>query len=75
MKLIFYTFKKYKKNMIYTKQKYYESGSKFAKLLARKLQKQQSDNTIYKIRNPHSKTLLHKQCEIQMSFQNYYKQL
>lgn len=75
MKLMFYTHKKYEKKMIYTKQKYYESGSKFAKQLARKLQKQQSDNTIYKIRDPHSKALLHKQYEIQMAFQNYYKQL
>lgn len=63
------------KKMIYTKQKYYESGSKFAKLLARKLQKQQSDNTIYKIRDPLSKALLYKQHEIQTAFQNYYKQL
>lgn len=75
MKLMFYTHKKYEKKMIYTKQKYYESGSKFAKQLARKLQKQQSDNTIYKIRDPHTKALLHKQYEIQMAFQNYYKQL
>lgn len=63
------------KKMIYTKQKYYESGSKFAKLLAWKLQKQQSDNTIYKIRDPYSKAVLHKQHEIQIAFQNYYKQL
>ena len=59
-----------KKKLIYRKQKCYESGSKFAKLLARKLQKQQSDDTIYKIRDPHSKALLHKQYEIQMAFQN-----
>lgn len=59
--------------MTYTKQKYYESGSKFAKLLARKLWKQQADSTIYKIRDPDSKTLLYKQNEIQMIFQNYCK--
>lgn len=46
------------KKLIYTKQKYCDSGSKFAKLLARKLQKQQADSTIYKIRYPDSKTLI-----------------
>lgn len=63
------------KKMLYTKQKYYESGSKFLKLLAWKLQKQQVDNSIYKIRNLDSKTLSYKQNEIQMTFQNYYKRL
>ena len=47
--------------MIYTEQKYYESGPKFAKLLARKLQKQQADSTIYKIRDPVSKSTIYKQ--------------
>lgn len=61
--------------MIYTKQKYYESGPKFSKLLARKLQKQQADGTIYKIRDPDSKILVYKTKEIQMAFQNYYKKL
>lgn len=61
--------------MIYTKQKYYGSGPKFAKLLARKLQKQQADSTIYKIRDPETKAIVYKQNEIQLAFQNYYKQL
>lgn len=64
-----------RKKMIYTKQKYYESGSKFTKLLASKLKKQQADNTIYKIKDPISKTCVYKQSEIQHIFQNYYKQL
>lgn len=53
------------KKMVFTKQKYYESGPKSVKLLSRKLQKQQVDNTIYKIKNPDSKTIHHKHDEIQ----------
>ena len=45
--------------MIYTKQRYYESGPKFAKLLARKLKKQQADSTIYKIKDPTSKATVY----------------
>ena len=63
------------KNIIYTKQKYYESGPKFAKLLARKLQKQQADSTIHKIRDPVSISTVYKQKDIQVAFQNYYKHL
>ena len=61
--------------MIYTKQKYYESGAKFAKLLASKLQKQQTGNTICKIRDPNSKRCVYKQSEIKQAFQSYYNQL
>lgn len=61
--------------MIYTKQKYYESGDKFAKLLMSKLKKQQADNSIYKIRDPNSKRCVYKQSEIKQAFQSYYKQL
>lgn len=63
------------KKMLFTKQKYYETGAKFAKLLARKLQKQKADITIYKIRDPRMKNLVHKREEIQTIFQNYYKQI
>ena len=63
------------KNMIYTKQIYYEAGTKFAKFLARKLQKQKADSTIYKIRDPDTKTLVFKREEIQTAFQKYYNQL
>lgn len=61
--------------MFFTKQKYYETGSKFTKLLARKLQKQKADSTIHKIRNPITKDLVYKREEIQSAFQNYYKEL
>lgn len=45
------------KKLIYIKQNYYEGGSKYTKLLSYKLQKQQADNTIYKIRDPDSKEI------------------
>lgn len=57
------------KKMVFTKQKYYESSSKSTKLLARKLKKQQANNTIYKM------TIKHKQEEIQKMFRSYYKYL
>ena len=63
------------KKMIFTKQRYYESGSKFSKLLARKLKQQQADNTIYKIRDPDSKNIVYKQSDIQRSFQKFYTKL
>lgn len=62
------------KKMIYTKQKYYEAGTKFAKLLARKLQKQKADNTIYKIRDQNTKTLVYKREEIQKCYNKLYTQ-
>lgn len=43
------------KKLIFTGHKYYEGGSKYTKLLAYKLRKQQADNTIYKIRDPKTK--------------------
>jgi len=38
--------------MIFAKQKHYESRPRSAKILARSLQKQRADNTIYKIKHP-----------------------
>lgn len=58
--------------MVYTKQKYYESRAKFSKLLGRKLQKQEADNTIYKIWYPNSKRCMYKQSE--QAFQSLYRQ-
>ena len=60
---------------IFTRQTYYESGAKSLKILARKLQKQRADNTIYKIRDIDSKTIQYKQEEIQRTFRKYYKRL
>lgn len=58
--------------MIFIKQKYYESGPRLAKILARSLQKLRADNTIYKIKDPASNILQYKQ-ELQNLFDKYYK--
>uniref|UniRef100_A0A3B1J8B1 Reverse transcriptase domain-containing protein n=1 Tax=Astyanax mexicanus TaxID=7994 RepID=A0A3B1J8B1_ASTMX len=63
------------KNIIFTKQKYYEAGTRSAKLLAKKIKKQQADSTIYKIRDPQTKTVLCKCEEIQTAFKKYYEKL
>ena len=63
------------KKMIFTRQTYYESGAKSQNILARKLQKQRADNTIYKIRDNDSKTIQYKQDEIRRTFRKYYKGL
>lgn len=40
-----------KKNLLFTKQQYYEVGGKSLKLLSYRLRKPQADRTIHKIRN------------------------
>ena len=52
------------KTLLYTKQKYYEGGTKYSKLLAYKLRRQRADNAIYKIRDPKTKTVNHQTQEI-----------
>ena len=47
------------KNLRFTKQRYYEAGLKASKRLAWRLRKQQSENTVYKIRDPATKKKLH----------------
>lgn len=47
------------KNLRFTKQRYYEAGSKASKLLAWRLRKQQSENAVYKIRDHISKRVTH----------------
>ncbi len=49
------------KKMLFTRQKYYENGSKVTKLLARKLRKPEADSTIYKIQDPQKNTIESKQ--------------
>ena len=46
-----------KKNRMFLKQRYYESGSKYIKILAWKLKKKIAENTIHRIRNPRTKVM------------------
>ena len=50
------------KKLRFTKQRYYEAGSKASKLLAWRLRKQQTENTVYKMRDPLSKKIT---CELE----------
>lgn len=63
------------KKMLCTKQRYYESGSKFTKVMAWKLKKQQADRAIFKIRDHQNDTIETKQDKIQSVFQSFYKKL
>lgn len=63
------------KKLLFTKQRYYETGSKSTKLLAYKLRKQEARSNIYKIRDFHNKTIRYKTEDIQKCFELYYKQL
>lgn len=63
------------KKLLYTKQKYYEGGSKYSKVLAYKLRRQQADNTIYKIRDPKTKNIHNQIKEIKNCFKEYYEKL
>ncbi len=57
------------------KQTYYEFCPRAAKLLARRLRKQQVDSTIHKIRDPKTNQLKYHPEEVETIFLNYYKQL
>ena len=63
------------KKLIFMKQRYYEIGSKSARLLAYKLKKQQAERVIYKIKDPTTKKVKYKIQEILSSFEKYYKNL
>lgn len=63
------------KKLRFTKKKYYEAGSKASKILAWRLRKQQSDSTIYKIKNPLTKKLEFDLRGIQKAFEKYYQTL
>lgn len=57
------------------KLNYYDLDPKSAKLLARRLRKQQIDTAIHKIRNPITQELETKPEEIENIFNNYYQNL
>lgn len=59
----------------FAKQRYYEIGPKAMKLLSWRIRKQQSKNTIYKIRNPKTQKVCTELKDIQKSFELYYKDL
>lgn len=63
------------KKLMFTKQKYYEGGGKYAKLLAYKLKKQEAESSIFKIRDPKSKHILQDSREIRSCFKDYYAKL
>lgn len=63
------------KNLRFTKQRYYEADSKASKLLAWRLRKQQSENTVYKIRDPATKKVTYKLEGIQKAFEKFYQNL
>ena len=59
----------------YLKQHYYETGPRAAKLLARRLRKQQADRTVYKLLDPKTNKIKCKQEEIESIILNYYREL
>lgn len=64
-----------KKNLMFLKQRYYESGSKSMKILAWKLKKKIAESTIHRIRDPRTKVIKNKLSEIQEAFELFYKTL
>lgn len=63
--------KKYK----FLKQSYYEVGSKATKLLAMKIRKKQTSQSVHKILDPDSGQILNNLDEIDTAFQTYYEAL
>ena len=63
------------KNLRFTKQIYYEAASKASKLIAWRLRKQQSENTVYKIRDTTTKKVTYKLEGIQKAFEKFYQTL
>uniref|UniRef100_A0A3B1JE93 Reverse transcriptase domain-containing protein n=1 Tax=Astyanax mexicanus TaxID=7994 RepID=A0A3B1JE93_ASTMX len=63
------------KKIMFTKQKYYEDGSKSMKLLSRKLRQQQTNSTIFKIKDPENNVIQTKQEHIHKAFEKFYHKL
>ena len=64
-----------KRNLMYLKQRHYESGPKSMKILAWKLKKKLAENTVHKIRHPRTKEIKNKLSEIHEAFEAFYKKL
>lgn len=63
------------KKIIFLKQRYYEVGSKSAKILAYKLRKQQAERVEHKSKDPITKQMKHEFQDIHSCFEKYYKNL
>lgn len=53
---------------MFLKQRHYEGGSKSMKILAWKMKRKMAENTIHKIKDPRTKTIINKLSEIQEFF-------
>lgn len=63
------------KKCLYLKQSYYEMGPRSTKLLAKRIKKQQAENTIHKIRDPTIQKITYDPEHIEKVFQTYYENL
>lgn len=59
----------------FLKQNYYEIGPRATKLLAKRIKKQQTINSIHKIRDPHTQELFCTPEDIEKVFREYYSKL